>query len=319
VVAEDGAVAALVRAASHTGADAVVAGYRLGKGAPDRADATALGEVIHPPCGPLAIAALDNVFGGRFFLIRRAAFEGLGGFRELPQLEGVEHRDLLNRLLLQGGRIVSVPYPLYVEYMATGEPAAPWLSAKRACLEPFLAGSPRWLNDLLSWVQDSGWPRKDKPIDDIGWSIAQAAARQRLARIRSGMALARFASAAELVQLAASGDAETTAVDGCLTVTAKGPDPILLPPLLAMPPGATRVHLVVDMAAPASTEAQLFWQTDEAADYAEARSVRAVLTGARQTIILSTPPIKAGRLRFDPGLLSGQYAIFSLEAWGGRQ
>src|SRR5205823_4235705 len=100
---------------------------------------------------------------------------------------------------------------LYVEYMATGEPAAPWLSAKRACLEPFLAGSPRWLNDLLSWAQDSGWPRKDKPIDDIGWSIAQAAraaARDQIALVCSGTLLARFGAAAELTKLEAGGDAE---------------------------------------------------------------------------------------------------------------
>jgi len=316
VVAEGGAVAALVRAALHTGADAVVCAYRQAKGMPAPSESAVAGEVIHPPCGPLSIAALDNVFGGRFFLIRRAAFEALGGFRELVQLSGLEHRDLLNRLLIKGGQIVSVPYPLYVEYMAAGEPEVTWLSAKRACLEPFLEGAPRWLGDLVSWVQDSGWPSKGKQIDDIGWSIAQAASRDRLARIRTGVALAKLASPAELMGLEAGGDAQTKPGDGGLTVTAKGPDPMLLLPPLSMLPAAARVHVVVDIAAPGPSEAQLFWPEVGIAGYAEARSVRTALTGGRQTIILSTSPIKApGRLRFDPGLHPGQYTIHSLEVW----
>jgi glycosyltransferase involved in cell wall biosynthesis len=315
IVADGGAVAALVRASLHTGADAVVAAHRLAKGSPYEPESSANNSVIYPTCGPLAIAALENVFGGRFFLIRRAVFETLGGFRLLKQLEGIEHRDLLNRLLLKGGHIVSVPYPLYVEYKRWGEVEMNWLSAKRACLEPFLTDTPRWLSELLSWVQDSGWPGTSQVVDDIGWSIAKAAAGSRLARIRAGTMLASFRGA-NLRQLEAHGDAEIRVADDHLNVMARGPDPILLLPPLTASAKVCPLHLIIDIAASAPSEAQLYWSDEQDADYVEDRSIKAALSGERQTIILTTPPINiAGRLRFDPGNEPGQYSIFGVEAW----
>jgi hypothetical protein len=188
------------------------------------------------------------------------------------------------------------------------------------------------LRDLVSWVQDSGWPGKHPQVDDIDWSIAQASAQVAspdrlarirsgaLARIRSGKALANFSSVAELAQLQASGDAETKMAEDHLTILARGSDPILLLPEFSGPAGPIPLHVIVDIAAPASTEAQLFWQTADTPYYDEARSTRAALDGTRQTLILSTPSIQAtGKLRFDPGLIPGQYTLFSLQVWASAQ
>jgi hypothetical protein len=169
------------------------------------------------------------------------------------------------------------------------------------------------LRDLVSWVQDSGWPGKHPQVDDTGWSIAQAAALQRLARIRSGESVANFVSAPGVAQLKTGGDTQIALAQDHLILTAAGPDPHLL--LLAFPETPTGLHLIVDITPPTATEAQLFWHTEDAPYYHEDRSMRTVLEGGRQTVVLSTPSIKPTGLRFDPGLHAGPYMIHSLELW----
>jgi glycosyltransferase involved in cell wall biosynthesis len=316
VLAESGAVGALLQAALNTDADAVLASHHRAVGEPD--GASTFDDVIHPPCGPLSVAAVENVFGGRFFLIRRKAFEDLGGFRELAQLEGVEHRDLLNRLLLRGRPIISVPFPLYVEYSMSNRPELLRMSAQRTCLEPFLADLPAWASDLLCWVQDSGWRGRDKAIE-VGWSIPKDLARRRIDRVRRGTSLIKLAGL-DLAQLTAAGDAEVITANGELTVTANGPDPILFVPPFASPKPPSPLHLIIDMVASTETEAQLYWTTAEWPGYAETRSAFAPITTGEHTILLSTPPIKLqGQLRFDPGRKPGQYQIRKIEVWTGPE
>jgi hypothetical protein len=89
----------------------------------------------------------------------------------------------------------------------------------------------------------------------------------------------------------------------------------LLPPLTASAK-VCPLHLIIDIAASAPSEAQLYWSDEQDADYIEHRSIKAALGSERQTIILTTPPINiAGRLRFDPGNIGGHYVVYGLEAW----
>ena len=195
-------------------------------------------------------------------------------------------------------------------------PPAGRLSVKRACLQPFLGGSPPWQRDLLSWAVDSGWPWRPGHNDDVSLSLAKAA-EARLTRIRATTLLRRWASPAALAALEPAGDADVATESDRLTVTARGPDPnLLLPPLGATT--AASIHVLVDILVPEPTEAQLFWSTPEVPYYNENQSVRVLVTGARQVIALTTPAIElAGQLRFDPGTSAGRYAIYGVEIWSG--
>jgi len=309
VEADPRAVAVLAYAARRLGADAMVASHRLVHrtvatiGAP-----TTTTEVVHPPAGPLAIAAVDDVYGGHFFLIRRQTFFDLGGFRELDSLCGVEHRDLLNRLLLRGGIVASVPDPLYTEHVTADTPQSALLG--HACLEPFLEGSPRWQRDLLSLVVDSRSPWQPECL--------RPSPVERLTCIRSTTLLRRWATAAELAVLRPAGDAELAVENDWLTLIANGPDPILiLPPLHPAP--AAPIHVLIDLLVPEPTDAQLFWSTPEVPSYCENHSVRASVNGGRQIVALTTPATElAGRLRIDPGTRAGRYVIYGVEIWAGE-
>jgi hypothetical protein len=117
------APAVLAATAARLGADAIVSGRRAEEDRP----------AWHPPCGPLALAATSDLFGDGPVLVRAEVFRRLGGLRPLPALAGFELGDLLNRLLLQGGRIVAVPYGLY----RSAGPAVPDVAAEQALLGPF--------------------------------------------------------------------------------------------------------------------------------------------------------------------------------------
>ena len=105
---EDGAVAeptfvsSLVRVAERTGADVVSSAARWSVGA---------AEGIRPPEGGPPVAGLFyRCFGDGGYLIRREAFEALGGFD--PEVEPAEDHHLLCRAALEGRRIETVPEPL---------------------------------------------------------------------------------------------------------------------------------------------------------------------------------------------------------------
>jgi glycosyltransferase involved in cell wall biosynthesis len=102
VVAEPGCVSALVRIAEQTGADVV---------APASLWSVAGAEGIRAPeGGPLVAGLFYRCFGDAGYLIRRAAFEELGGFD--ASAEPTEDHHLLCRAALAGRRIETVPEPL---------------------------------------------------------------------------------------------------------------------------------------------------------------------------------------------------------------
>jgi glycosyltransferase involved in cell wall biosynthesis len=108
---EPSAVSTLVRVAEQTGADVVTAASKWS------ADA---GTGIRPPEGGPAVAGLFyRCFGDAGYMIRREAFERLGGFD--PEAEaGTEDHHLLCRAALEGYRIEIVPEPLIREQLAEG-------------------------------------------------------------------------------------------------------------------------------------------------------------------------------------------------------
>jgi glycosyltransferase involved in cell wall biosynthesis len=306
---QPGAVAAMAMTAMNTGADAVLAGCR----APSRPHEE---PNLHPPAGPLSLAALKDVFGGSFALVKQAAFARLGGLRERPELAGLELRDLLNRLLLQGGRIEVVPYSLYQQH----EPPAPRPDriAREALLEPFAAAIPAWAADLLAYSQDRAPPQQaerqqpETKAQEVQ-EVPDEQALQVLQDIQNRPLLAELMALEQVAQLHPSGDAELEVHDSGLLVRAKGEDPMLILPPLILPPGSP-IHLVLEITSPAATDVQLFWATATAPDYSEIQSVRARIKIGRQIVALSTPPADfAGRLRLDPGRRPGVYQIHRLE------
>jgi hypothetical protein len=100
-------VASLVTAAATSGADAVTCAFETldEQGVPDGGVMAFLG-------GPLAVGPLLNLLGGAGMLVRRSAFERVGGFHEE---HGVGHEDwqLLAKIALDGGTVLAVPDPLY--------------------------------------------------------------------------------------------------------------------------------------------------------------------------------------------------------------
>ena len=108
IVADPTLVSSLVRVAKRTGADVVAPASRWSVGA-DRG--------IRPPEGGPAVAGLFyRAFGDGGYLIRRDAFEGLGGFD--PEAEPAEDHHLLCRAALQGRSIEAVPEPLLRQHIA---------------------------------------------------------------------------------------------------------------------------------------------------------------------------------------------------------
>jgi O-antigen biosynthesis protein len=101
-VADPGLAFSLVRVARRTGADVVAPASRWSVGPH---------EGIRPPEGGPPVAGLFyRAFGDGGYLIRRDAFEALGGFD--PETEPAEDHHLLCRAALQGRRIEAVPEPL---------------------------------------------------------------------------------------------------------------------------------------------------------------------------------------------------------------
>ena len=106
-------VSTMVTAALHADADAVSCAFETIAGLhddmPRPQDATGVWVYLG---GPLSLAPLVNVLGGAGMLVRRAVFDKVGGFHEE---HGIGHEDwqFLVKVALAGGRIVTVPEPLY--------------------------------------------------------------------------------------------------------------------------------------------------------------------------------------------------------------
>jgi hypothetical protein len=69
--------------------------------------------------GTLPLAAIGNQLGGNGVIMRRSAWEAVGGYHETPGL-GLEDWDILVRMLMAGLRVVAVPEPLYWYRIHTG-------------------------------------------------------------------------------------------------------------------------------------------------------------------------------------------------------
>ena len=107
--------------------------------------------VIHAPAGPSTLCPIKNVFGAPAFLISKAAFERVGGASEDPQMRGVEHWDLLNRLVQQGGTIASVPVPLATQFISSLDHPLlrPPERVTDRLLAPYVAATPGELKDAV--------------------------------------------------------------------------------------------------------------------------------------------------------------------------
>ena len=101
--------------------------------------------------------------------------------------------------------------------------------------------------------------------------------------------------------------------DGLVRLTASDDDPrVFLPPFDF--PEHARLMLRVDITAPADTVVQVFFATVDEPGYSETHSVRAALKKGRNRVSLELPQLDfAGRLRFDPGTLPGDYTLHSFE------
>ena len=106
-------VSSLVTAALSAEADAVTCTFETIDGLhddmPRPQDSTGVWVFLG---GPVALAPFVNVLGGAGMLVRKAMFEKVGGFHEH---HGIGHEDwqLLVKVALAGGRIVTVPEPIY--------------------------------------------------------------------------------------------------------------------------------------------------------------------------------------------------------------
>ena len=106
-------VRSMVTAASTTGADAVTVSIHAieaderGDLVPDGEESVwcFLGDAPH-------LGTMENVFGGAAALYRKEVLQASGGFFEYRGI-GHEDWDMLARIALAGGRIVSIPEPLY--------------------------------------------------------------------------------------------------------------------------------------------------------------------------------------------------------------
>lgn len=109
-VAQPNYVSAMATAIRNTGSDAVTCAFLMfedREGPPESPVSTLvfLG-------GSLPLAAMGNRLGGAGMILRRTAWEAVGGYHEIPGL-GLEDWDILVRLLLAGFEVFALPEPLY--------------------------------------------------------------------------------------------------------------------------------------------------------------------------------------------------------------
>lgn len=99
-----------------------------------------------------------------------------------------------------------------------------------------------------------------------------------------------------------------------LTVAATGGDPqLLLPPLPDALPGD--VLLAFDLTAPAPTVLQVYFRSAGERNFREEKSVRVEVPAGRSQPLVRIPRDDvAGRVRFDPGAVAGQYVLHAVEA-----
>lgn len=168
-VATPGFVSTLVRTMLRTGAEAVTCAMRsfmLAVGVPARTDSR--GSWVFAG-GPLHVAAVHNCLGGAPALIRRGAFEAVGGYHERHGV-GFEDWHLYVKLLLGGHSLVSVPEPLYwyrIHSNSMRLNMSDYYSAQ-VIIEEFRAALPPALRGLadLAYGQQQGGEKEIEELKD---------------------------------------------------------------------------------------------------------------------------------------------------------
>jgi O-antigen biosynthesis protein len=304
IVADPRLAALLLEAVLAEGAAAAVADGRLCSPPPISGPHHSL----CAPAAPLSLAPRENLFGGPCFLVRRTTFEALDGFRTDPALAGVEHWDLLNRVLLRGDTVARVPIELY-DLPVVGD-VPPFVSLSREALRagssPFLDRVPTFLRDAYDLLADGEWNEDYTHLAELQRLAASAP-------VATGIPLliARGAGVAKALVAVQQADLRTTPAGA--EVTATGSDPILVLPAIELPRGRQAIHVRLELECERSTLAQLFWICDDARDYSEARSVRCVTRRGPNVLRLVTPAIvPTGVLRLDPSIHPGRILIRSV-------
>ena len=132
---------AMLSTLAATQAEAIVCGYQT-----DRQDGQS--EIIPVFAGPPELSTSRDVYGEKFFLVRKARFLEAGGFATEPEIAEIFQWEFLNRLKASGCRIfsvpvalasvqVSVPPPVLSEYQL-GRLTAPWAAAAPKPLQGFV-------------------------------------------------------------------------------------------------------------------------------------------------------------------------------------
>jgi hypothetical protein len=113
--------------------------------------------------------------------------------------------------------------------------------------------------------------------------------------------------------MAAGGDATLTAQGDRIVVDATGVDPqVVLPPLNV----TGRVAIRISVEAPADTPLELYYQTQEAQEFAASRVVNAPLRkGSNNLVITLNEPMFNGALRLDPGQVPGTYTLTAVDVF----
>jgi glycosyltransferase involved in cell wall biosynthesis/GT2 family glycosyltransferase len=118
--------------------------------------------------------------------------------------------------------------------------------------------------------------------------------------------LARLRHTPSVADLAASGP---------LALQALSDDPSVLLPPFEYAEGDV-LYVLVDMVSPADTQLALYYATRKAGEYSEDRAVRHPVQRGRNIVLLTLDSQElTGRLRLDPGEVSGWYQLERIEAW----
>ena len=135
-----------------------------------------------PPGPCLEAGFLANVYGDANFIIRRAAFDAVGGFTE-DRHTSFEDWELLAKLALAGHQLDVIPEPLFL-YRHTAQGFSRSTSAyqnQRRALRPYLAGLDGWQQRMLNGFVGSEAPfllEEQEPREILVSYIRKLEARQ---------------------------------------------------------------------------------------------------------------------------------------------
>ncbi len=136
-ISEPGMLSALARAIVVSGADCVTCHMSKFRDDPESGRRKKLD--VYTPLGPcLEAGPYCDPFGDANFIIRKAVFEDLGGFRHVPQTAS-EDWEFLAELCLRGYKLEVVPLPLfaYREHGESNMRQTPFFDTRMRTLQPY--------------------------------------------------------------------------------------------------------------------------------------------------------------------------------------